>query len=368
MPQQNYEKYWKLTVGYTDYYDVKFLKTLEMVVGKIDDLNSSGSYEYKKEDYKNLQREISAALPKTSSENNQLASTRKEINQCVKLGFVNSRLQSYHPNAKDYLNAKTTRKRKTLLSKIVYSNARFNSSTTKKHNSSQINFLINTLVEVGSLNKEEIIALMLVDIEAHKEPFILKEELLAYVEEAKNSGFIARKKNQISYLTNLLRKLEGIVFVEGLLYFTEDAKRIFGEDLDQVSKVKIRNKYLHLLYKNQLFEESEDIFNNKRLCMLEKLEYPVLIASHIKPFILSDEREEYDPNNGLLLSRTIDSLFDLKYLSFNDDGAIIFSNRLSKDVVSFWKDYKLDNNVLNEERKKYLGFHRGLLAEQDSRC
>ena len=33
-----------------------------------------------------------------------------------------------------------------------------------------------------------------------------------------------------------------------------------------------------------------------------KLAYPVLIASHIKPFIQSDETEAYDPNNGLLLA------------------------------------------------------------------
>lgn len=57
--------------------------------------------------------------------------------------------------------------------------------------------------------------------------------------------------------------------------------------------------------------------------MLEKLAYPVLIASHIKPFILSDDTEAYDPNNGLLLSRTLDSLFDLKYISFDDEGNMV---------------------------------------------
>ena len=150
------------------------------------------------------------------------------------------------------------------------------------------------------------------------------------------------------------------------IHFTEDAKRIFGEDLELESKK--RDPYLHLLYKNQLFEESEslEIFNHKRVCFLEKLEYPVLIASHIKPFILSNEIEAYDPNNGLLLSRTIDSLFDLKYISFTDEGQIIFSKRLSNDVVEFWKNYQLDETILNDQRRNYLAYHRQLLAKIDA--
>lgn len=102
------------------------------------------------------------------------------------------------------------------------------------------------------------------------------------------------------------------------------------------------------------------------MCVLEKLSYPVLIASHIKPFIESDDNEAYDPNNGLLLSRTIDSLFDLKYISFTDDGKILFSNRISEDVKEFWKDYELENTILNEKRKDYLAYHRDLMKLNDS--
>lgn len=115
----------------------------------------------------------------------------------------------------------------------------------------------------------------------------------------------------------------------------------------------------------RLREECEEIYGNA-MCVLEHLSYPVLIASHIKPFIDSDENEAYDPNNGLLLSRTIDSLFDLKYISFNDDGTILFSKRLSKDVKLFWKEYKLDVEILNKERKRYLEQHRTIFNRIDS--
>ena len=44
MNKQNYEEYWKLTVEYTDLNDEKFLKTLRMVVNKIDELNKNNNY------------------------------------------------------------------------------------------------------------------------------------------------------------------------------------------------------------------------------------------------------------------------------------------------------------------------------------
>ncbi|TAG06360.1 MAG: HNH endonuclease [Cytophagia bacterium] len=363
MQQQNYEEYWKLTLEYTDFNNSSFLITLKTIVQKIDVLNQVGNYIYNPTDYQDLQNEILNKIPKTSSIENQLTSTRKAINQCVKLGFINAKLQSYHHLTQQYIEAKTDRKRKTIFSKIVYNNSSFNRSVTNESNLHQLNFLINTLVENGKLSKSEIIALMLVDIENVKKGFLDKAELEYYLKIAIQSNFIDRKYNQIGYLNNILNKLDEIIFVKDELYFTEDAKRIFGEDLKLESKV--RNPYLHLLYKNQLLQESEEKFNNKRVCFLEKLDYPVLIASHIKPFIESDDLEAYDPNNGLLLSRTIDSLFDLKYISFTDEGQIIFSKRLSKDVVAFWKNYKLDKNILNQQRCKYLQYHRDLLTSRD---
>jgi predicted restriction endonuclease len=206
---------------------------------------------------------------------------------------------------------------------------------------------------------------MLVDIEAYKKSFITEIELQEYVKEANDIGFIERKYNQIGYLYNILGKLDDLVFVKDDLYFKEDAEQIFGEDVTKESKK--RDPYLHRLYKNQLQEECEEIYGNP-MCVLERLSYPALIASHIKPFIDSDENEAYDPNNGLLLSRTIDSLFDLKYISFSDEGELLFSNRISDDVKAFWKDYSLEKVILNDERKSYLAYHRQLMIDRDAKA
>lgn len=362
MQRQNYEEYWKVTLAYLDFNDNKFIETLRICVDFIDEFHPI-NYN-KKTTYKKLESRIQSAIPKLGKSSD--ASNRKAINQMVKLGFIEPFFSGYHKNTKEFLQANSNRKRKTVFSKVVYSNAKFNRSVTNNDDWSQMNFLIKTLEEVGYLSAQDIIALMTIDISEIEKGFVNRDEIDIALNSIE-SGFIERKYNQIGHFKNVLGKLDGIVFIKnnGIyeLYFTEDAKRIFGEDLEQESKK--RDSYLHLLYKNQLFEESEDLFERRRLCMLEKLEYPVLIASHIKPFILSDENEAYDPNNGLLLSRTIDSLFDLKYISFSDDGEMLFSNRISEDVKEFWKDYKLESSILNEKRKGFLAYHRSLMSAID---
>ena len=346
MKQQNYEDYWSLTNAFTDYNGEGFLKTLSICVNFINEFKDE---EYSSEKYSRLQERIQLKL------NIDMISVRKAINQLVKLGFINSFLFSYNIDSKEYLKAKTNRKRQTLLSKIVYTYSSFNRSVKENSTLHQLNFLINTLVEIGKLSNEEIVALMLVDIERVTKGYLTKVELNNYVTEANQINFIERKYNQIGYLTNLLKKLDDIVFVKNELYFTEDAKRIFGENLDIITRK--RNPYLHLIYKNQLKEESFALFESEK-CMVEQLAYPVLIASHIKPFAISNEFESYDPNNGFLLSRNIDSLFDLGYITFDNEGTIVFSNKVSAAVKEFVSNYKLENIFLNEKRLEYLEFHR----------
>ena len=349
---KNYEEYWKFTNAFTDYNGKKFLDVLKICINFIDEFKNE---EYSEIKYNRLQERIK------DSQNINLISIRKAINQLVKMGFINPFLKSYNPDSLIYLDAKTNRKRQSILSKIIYSSSSFNSSVNEDSNLHQINFLINTLVENGSLDEDQIMALMLVDIGSIKDGFLKKEDLDMYVSIVKKSNFIKRKYNQIGYLINLLKKLDDIVFVNNQLYFTDDAKQIFGEDLKITTRQ--RNPYLHLLYKNQLKEESFSVFNAEK-CMVEKLPYPILIASHIKPFIKSNDTEAYDPNNGLLLSQNLDGLFDKGYISFDDDGNIIISNKLDNDLKSHLISYKLDDVFLLNERKKYMRFHRTLNKEK----
>ena len=56
---------------------------------------------------------------------------------------------------------------------------------------------------------------------------------------------------------------------------------------------------------------------------------PLLIASHIVPWSQSSDEEKLDVNNGILLSPNIDALFDKHLISFENDGSILISTKLS---------------------------------------
>ena len=339
MSTQTYEEYWKLTLEYTNIHSDKFLGTLKIIVNCINDGCN----------YNQLQNAVYQQYPKVD-----MGSVRKSINQFVKLGFINS-LTTYNIETIDFLNAKTQRKRSSIFSKIVYKYSKFNASITRTHYWNQINFLIKTLEEVGSLSKENIIGLMLVDIPNIRKGYLTQEEVDAYTSYAQYIGFVNRKYNQIAYLTNLLNKLDDIIFINNTLYFEDDARVIFGDSLKQ--DIRRRDNYLHRIYKNLLKEEVEEKRNITQ-CMVERLSYPSLVASHIKPFIKSDANEAYDPNNGLLLSRNFDILFDQGYITFDNFGRIVCSKVLNQDVINYISNYQLDCIFINKQRLMYLDYHR----------
>lgn len=84
----------------------------------------------------------------------------------------------------------------------------------------------------------------------------------------------------------------------------------------------------------------------------------VLRASHALPWCLSTDQQRLDGNNGVLLTATLDALFDRGLVGFADDGSMICSPRLKQ------LDRKLLNlpaplrKQLNFAQKEYLRDHR----------
>ena len=88
-------------------------------------------------------------------------------------------------------------------------------------------------------------------------------------------------------------------------------------------------------------------------------QFEILKASHIKPWRYSTNEERLDIFNGLLLLPNLDTCFDSGLISFEDDGKIIISSRLSKSTLS---QLGLTSNLklmrVEEKHKGYLRFHR----------
>lgn len=87
--------------------------------------------------------------------------------------------------------------------------------------------------------------------------------------------------------------------------------------------------------------------------------YEILIASHIRPWKKADNFQRLDVFNGLLLLPNYDKLFDKGYISFGDNGKIIYSTYLSlSDRVLLGMDDSIRLLRLDDKHKQYLAYHR----------
>lgn len=124
-----------------------------------------------------------------------------------------------------------------------------------------------------------------------------------------------------------------------------------------------RDTKKQLEYKSKLEEESLQIYGSVR-CWACRKPYKGLIASHIKPYKLcvieNDEYSKFNINNGLLLAKNIDDYFDKLEITFDDNGYIICSDNVAEEIREEFKNYKLDENVYNAERRHYMALHRSL--------
>ncbi len=104
----------------------------------------------------------------------------------------------------------------------------------------------------------------------------------------------------------------------------------------------------------------KDVIALQKKCIVTGIDFPILLrASHIKPWKDSTNQERLDPGNGLLLSASIDVLFDRGFISFEDNGQMLVSDDLRRtDIleklgIDIEKKYSIDPS-----NTKYLSWHR----------
>ena len=85
----------------------------------------------------------------------------------------------------------------------------------------------------------------------------------------------------------------------------------------------------------------------------------LLVACHIKPFADCDNDEErYDSKNGITMTPTYHALFDLGFISFEDDGTLLISPFLSNITKNRLNLKDGDKVRLQTGSGKYLKYHR----------
>lgn len=113
--------------------------------------------------------------------------------------------------------------------------------------------------------------------------------------------------------------------------------------------------------------EGQDEYRKKLLeecpfCPITMInEEALLIASHIKPWAVSNLEERVDPNNGFILSPLYDKLFDRGYITFTEDKHVSISNWLSRQVkerIGIKENQLFQFLPMNPKRAEYLEYHR----------
>jgi putative restriction endonuclease len=103
-------------------------------------------------------------------------------------------------------------------------------------------------------------------------------------------------------------------------------------------------------------------------CRLTGVDNPVhLIASHCKPWRDSTNEERLNGENGLLLTPSIDHLFDRGFISFENDGKLIVSpvaHKPSLQRMGIETSTALNVGSFTAGQKQFLDFHRNAVLLQ----
>ena len=105
----------------------------------------------------------------------------------------------------------------------------------------------------------------------------------------------------------------------------------------------------------------EQLIGQVRYCPITKItDERILIASHIKPWSVSNDKEKIDPYNGYLLSPMFDKLFDKGFMTFTSKRRIKLSDAISPytwKLIGIKDDAFIQDLPMDEKREKYLQFH-----------
>jgi predicted restriction endonuclease len=103
-------------------------------------------------------------------------------------------------------------------------------------------------------------------------------------------------------------------------------------------------------------------------CRVTRVDSPAhLIASHCKPWRDASDVERLQGENGLLLTPSIDHLFDRGFISFEDNGRFIISpvaHDLSLERMGVPTQKPLNVGAFSSVQKTFLEYHRNYVLLQ----
>lgn len=118
-----------------------------------------------------------------------------------------------------------------------------------------------------------------------------------------------------------------------------------------------------------LFKQRVNVIEKKcRITGVDKLVH--LVASHCKPWRHATHDERLDGENGLLLTPSIDHLFDRGFIGFEDSGVLIVSpaaHRPSLERMGVEMNRVVNVGDFTDGQKRFLDFHRNSILLRAAR-
>jgi len=100
----------------------------------------------------------------------------------------------------------------------------------------------------------------------------------------------------------------------------------------------------------------------EKACRITHVDNPEhLVASHILPWRHADNEQRLDGENGLLLTPSVDHLFDRGFISFRDDGRLLVSpvaDRASLERMGVETHHPVTVGAFSAGQRRFLAFHR----------
>jgi hypothetical protein len=154
------------------------------------------------------------------------------------------------------------------------------------------------------------------------------------------------------------------MYSSALLKYAEYLGAGFENDVESDIELILANPEIALTEKNNLVkarigqgafrQRLIGIWNNCSVTGFKDVS--LLIASHIKPWRVSNNAQRLDEFNGLLLVPNLDKAFDTGLITFDEDGEIRISSQfLEPEKLGITNDLRVS---LKPENEAYMKFHR----------
>jgi len=202
---------------------------------------------------------------------------------------------------------------------------------------------------------------------AHYDPELQKRNITAMAHGSKLDGQIfeefSKDWTSLSYQAQVIKSRMLNIELDSLVDLDDLRTIPAGEYREQLMKSRVGQYF----FRNAILSS----YNN-RCCVTGMKKSEILVASHIKPWAVSDEKtERTNPQNGLCLNSLHDKAFDQGLITLRSDYTIVISDKLkSTEMDERTRDWFMSydgKTILLPDRfkpgKHFIEYHNDVIFQ-----